>query len=75
MVEGCLRVTAEGSLLFTHRHAFGEGGGDKPISDELVSKTLAGLKAKYGSVFLEPEFPIARDGALKFEHRIRLKDE
>ncbi len=75
MVEGCLRITAEGSLLFTHRHAFGEGGGDKPVSEKLASETLAGLKAKFCSVFSEPEFPIERDGTDKFEHRIRLKDE
>ena len=75
MIDGCLRVSAKGSLLFTHRHAFGEGGGDKPISKELVSKTLDELKTKYASVFSEPKFPIERDGPDKFEHRIRLKDE
>ena len=75
MVEGCLRITAEGLFLFTHRHAFGKGSGDKPVSEALASETLAGLKAKYGSVFAEPVFPIKRDGADKFEHCIRLKDE
>ena len=72
MIEGCLRITVEGSFLFTHRHAFGEGGGDKPVSEALASEMLAGLKAKYGSVFAEPVFPIKWDGANKFEHCIRL---
>ena len=61
--------------MFTHRHAFGSTGGDKPASEELAADYLQDLKNQFPQVFAEPKFPIVRDNSVHFEHRIRLKDE
>lgn len=61
--------------MFTHRHAFGTTGGDKPVSDKLAADCLQDFKDKFPSVFADPVFPIVRDASVQFEHRIRLKDE